>query len=79
MFVEGRNEAEMGDERRADAYIATQIIDVYYSEAANALDCLETKTELPRGPRKILVKRWSQIIHLIMDASNQFVNPHTGI
>lgn len=79
MFVEGRDGADMGDERRTDAYIATQIIDVYYSEAANALDCLETKTELHPGPRKILVKRWSQIKHLIMDASDQFANPHRGI
>ncbi|MCJ1427429.1 hypothetical protein MMC29_005332 [Sticta canariensis] len=79
MFVEGRDGADVGVERRTDAYIATQIIDVYYSEAENALDCLETKTELHPGPRKILVKRWSQIKHLIMDASNQFANPNTGI
>lgn len=79
MFIEGRDRADIGDERRTDAYIATQIIDVYYSEAANALDYLEMKTELHPGPRKILVKRWSQIKHLVMDASNQNANPHTGI
>ena len=79
MFIEGRDGADVCDGRRTDAYIATQIIDVYYSEAANALDCLETKTELHPGPRRILIKRWSQIKHLIMDASNQLANPHTEI
>lgn len=77
MFVEGRNGADMGDGRITYAYIATHIMEVYYSEAANALDYLETNTELHPGPRKTLAKRWSQIKHLIMDASNQYANPHT--
>lgn len=68
----------MGNERRADAYIVTHIMDIYYSEAVNALRCLETMTELEPEPRKILVKRWSQIKRLILDAFNQNANLHAG-
>lgn len=69
----------MGDERRADAYIVTHIMDIYYSEAVNALRCLEEMTELEPGPRKILVKRWSQIKRLILDAFQKNANQHAGI
>lgn len=69
----------MRDERRADSYIVAHIMDVYYSEAANALDWLEMMTECQSGPREMLVKRWSQIKDLIMYAFKYNVNPHTGL
>lgn len=69
----------MRDEKRADSYIVSRIMDVYYSEAANALNYLRTTTELQAGPHKMLVKRWSQIKDLITDAFLQTANPHTGL
>lgn len=54
-------------------------MDVYYLEAVNALSCLELMTEFQSGPRKMLVKRWSQIKQLITDAFKQNDNPYTGL
>ncbi|MCJ1469926.1 hypothetical protein MMC07_008570 [Pseudocyphellaria aurata] len=78
-FIEGQDVVNMCDERKADSYIVSRILDVYFSEAANALNYLETTTELQAGPQKMLVKRWSQIKSLITDAFRHTANSHTGL
>ena len=73
-FVEGK-EAEMDEERdesKANAYVCQNILDAYYSEATNALECFEEEEfrdyALPKTISTTLTQRWTQIRSMIRDA-----------
>ena len=67
------------DKAKADTFILTQILDVYYVEAEHVLACLgDVADEVGQGPREVLVKRWAQIRVLITEAARNGINATDG-
>ncbi|KAL8862301.1 MAG: hypothetical protein Q9178_001310 [Gyalolechia marmorata] len=65
-FVTGR---DMGDERKTQALVASQVLEPYLREAERTLEWLQTSSRassmLPYRPRQILIQRWEQIQALL--------------
>ncbi|KAL8798428.1 MAG: hypothetical protein Q9182_006671 [Xanthomendoza sp. 2 TL-2023] len=60
-LVAGRYTEKPEDERKAQALIASQLLDPFLREANSVLKCLRDPSSVPNGPPQILVRRWRQI------------------
>lgn len=67
------------DKVKADAFILSRILEVYYTEAEHALACLtELGDDIGQGRWEVLMKRWTQIRKLVIEAVKNEINTVTG-
>ena len=67
------------NEVKADALILSRILEVYYAEAEHALICMvECADRIKQQPREVLVRRWSQIKELVVEAVKNGINATEG-
>lgn len=77
-FVAGRDVKDDQDESKADLFIVSRILQVYYETAEKALRDLENTGDLlPSAPRGTLMRRWEQIKELIREAFRGGINTRT--
>lgn len=68
-----------GDESRADSYLCTGVLHVYYEEAELALGHLRKISDDKIAPhiKDVLIQRWEQIKDLIRSAHDNGINSET--
>ena len=72
-FVNGQEASDERNEARADEFIASKILEIYTWEAEQAIQALERLDEETQSQKRILRKRWRQIVDMVHRAEKMFI------